>query len=147
MLSACGDSDLAFDDPPRPARTGPPAHDQQKLAWLGPRHGDLRFHSVDRSTRHRVVVNYGEPTPPDPGSGDTWHFALTVATAPRGRQTRRRLQRSLGAGVPSHLGIRYGCRHSSPPLRVVVLTADRRYEITGRNCSDLLRAGRALRPA
>ncbi len=146
-VAACGDSDPIFDDPQKPARTRPPAHDAQKIAWLGRRHGDLRFHSVDRHVRPLVRVNYGEPTPPDPGSGDTWHFALTVTTAPRRPQTRRRLQRSLGAGVPANLGIRYGCRHSTGPMRIAILTATRRYEIAGGECSALLRASRELRLA
>ncbi len=118
------------------------------LLWkLGPRYGKLRFHSVDRSRRPLVVVNYGDPRPPDPGSGDWWHFSLTVTTAPRRQETRRRLQRSLGAGVPVALGTRYGCRKPHGPVRIAVLTAAKRLEITASDCRDLLRASRKLRLA
>lgn len=139
-------------DPPKPARTSPPAHFDEKIAWLGQRYassryGNLRFHSVDRHRRPMVFVNYGEQTPPDPGRGDVWHFAMTVTTAPRRPQTRRRLQRSLGPGVPVKLGTRYGCRRSGGPRRIAVLTATLRFEIGGSDCRDLLRASHQLQLA
>jgi len=132
-------------DPPEPARTPPPSQSDGNIAWLGARYGDLGFHSVDQHLRPAVFVNYGDPTPPDPGSGDVWHFPLQVMTAPRRAETRRRLQRSLGAGIMTKLGISYGCRHPQRPRRVAVLTATQRIEITGRDCPDLLRASRHLR--
>jgi hypothetical protein len=141
-IAACG---AELEDPPEPARTQTPARSAGKVAWLGPRFGELRFHSVARGPRRVVVVNYGDPRPPDPGSGDWWHFPLTVSTAPRRPQTRGRLQRSLGAGKAARLGTRYGCRRADGPARVAVLTATRRLEITGVECPDLLRASRRLR--
>jgi len=142
-VSACaGDIDSAFEDPPRPARTGPPARTGE--AWLGPRHGGLRFYGVQRD-RRQVLVNYGEPTPPDPGSGDWWHFPLTVSTAPRRPQTRGRLQRSLGEGVAVRLGTRFGCRAAARPRRIAVLTRTVRIEVNGLSCAGLRRAARALR--
>lgn len=144
-LAACGDQ-LALDlnDPPRPQRTQPPTQLEAKIAWLGPRFGQLRFHSVDRHPPPLIFVRYGEPTPPDPGSGDVWHFALTVSTAPRRQTTARRLRRTLGTGVPVQLGTRYGCRHADAPRRVAVLTATVRIEITRLDCSQLLAASRKL---
>jgi hypothetical protein len=148
LVAGCG-ADLGSEsaDPPKPARTQTPVQFPGSIAWLGPRLGKLRFHSVDRSRRPLVVVNYGDPRPPDPGSGDWWHFALTVTTAPRRQETRRRLQRSLGAGVPVRLGTQYGCRQAHGPARIAVLTASNRVEITGSDCRDLLRASRNLRLA
>lgn len=148
LVAGCGaDAGPEPDDPAKPARTHTPAQFTESIAWLGPRYGDLRFHSVDRSLRPLVVVNYGDPRPPDPGSGDWWHFSLTVTTAPRRQETRRRLQRSLGAGAPVALGTRYGCRQPRGPARIAVLTATKRFEITGDDCRDLLRASRYLRVA
>jgi hypothetical protein len=144
-LSGCGDElALDLDDPPRPQRTQPPTQLEAKIAWLGTEFGELSFHSVDRHLPPLSIVRYGEPTPPDPGSGDVWHFALTVSTAPRRRTTKGRLQRSLGTGVPVQLGTRYGCRHADDPRRVAVLTAAVRIEITGLDCSQLLAASRKL---
>jgi hypothetical protein len=148
LVAGCGaDLGSQSEDPSRPARTPTPAQFAESIAWLGPRYGKLRFHSVDRSRRPLVVVNYGDPRPPDPGSGERWHFSLTVTTAPRRQQTRRRLQRSLAAGVPVALGTRYGCRQPHGPARIAVLTATKRVEITGSDCRDLLRASRSLRLA
>ena len=94
--------------------------------------------------RGALPIRLGERAPPDPGSGDVWHFALTVSTAPRRRTTKRRLQRTLGTGVPVPLGTRYGCRYADAPRRVAVLTATVRIEITGLDCSQLLAASREL---
>lgn len=148
LVAGCG-AELASEseDPPKPARTKTPVQFAESIAWLGPRYGKLRFHSVDRSRRPLVVVNYGDPRPPDPGSGDWWHFSLSVTTAPRRQETRRRLERSLGAGVPVSLGRRYGCREPHGPARIAVLTATKRLEITGSDCRELLRASRKLRLA
>lgn len=142
-VGAC--DSVTDDDPPKPVRTPPPSPSDGNIAWLGARYGDLRFHSVDKHLRPALFVNYGDPTPPDPGSGDVWHFPLQVMTAPRRAETRRRLQRSLGSGVVTKLGVRYGCRRSQGPQRVGVLTATQRIEITGRGCPDLLRASRHLK--
>jgi hypothetical protein len=99
---------------------------------------------VDRRHPPLVVVNYGDPRPPDPGSGDAWHFSLTVTTAPRRQDTRHRLQRTLGTGMPVKLGTRYGCRQRRGPTRIAVLTATKRLELAGSECGDLLRASREL---
>lgn len=144
-FSACGDElALEFDHPPKPQRTQPPTHIEEKVGWLGERYGDLRFHSVDQRRRPSIVVRYGDPSPPDPGSGDDWHFPLTVSTTPRRQTTKRRLQRSLGTGVPVQLGTTYGCRRADAPRRVAVLTATMRIEISGGDCSQLLGASREL---
>jgi hypothetical protein len=146
LVAGCGtDLGSGSEDPPKPARTKTPAQLAENIAWLGSRYGEMRFHSVDRSRRPVVVVNYGDPRPPDPGSGDWWHFSLTVTTAPRRPETRRRLQRSLGAGVAVRLGTRYGCRELRGPARIALLTVTKRLEITGIACRELLRASRQLR--
>ena len=142
-VSAC--DSVTDDGPPKPGRTSPPSASDGNIAWLGARYGELRFHSVDEHLRPALLVNYGDPTPPDPGSGDVWHFPLQVMTAPRRAETRQRLQRSLGAGGLTKLGTRYGCRRPHGPRRVAVLTETRRIEISGRDCPDLLRASRHLR--
>lgn len=142
-VGAC--DSVSDDGPPKRARTPPPSQGDGNIAWVGARYGDLRFCSVDEHPRSALFVNYGEPTPPDPGSGDVWHFPLQVMTAPRRADTGRRLQRSLGTGVVTKRGIRFGCRRSQGPQRVAVLTATQRIEITGSDCPGLLRASRQLR--
>ena len=148
-ISVGGCQSVTGADPPEPARTPPrtppPSQSDGNIAWLGVRYGDLGFHSVDKDLRPVVVVNYGDPTLPDRGSGDVWHFPLQVLAAPRRAETRRRLQRFLGAGVVTKLGISYGCRHPQDLDALPVLTATHRIEITGRDCPDLLRASRQLR--
>jgi len=65
-FSACGgEPGLGAEDPPRPERTKPPTQFAQRIAWLGSLYADRSFHSVDRRHRPLVVVNYGEPRPPD----------------------------------------------------------------------------------
>ena len=148
VLAGCGaELGSEAEAPRKPTRTQTPVHFADSTAWLGPLYGKLRFHSVRRSRRPLVVVNYGDPRPHDPGSGDGWRFSLTVTTAPRRGETRRRLQRVLGAGVPAPLGTRYGCRHAHAPARIAVLTATKRLEITGRDCRHLIRASRHLQLA
>ena len=144
-LSGCGGFSSDFEDPPKPAKTAPPTRSDITTAWLGPRFRTMRFHRVERHPRTGVSVYYGEPRPPDPGSGDIWRFPLTISTAPRRPQTRQRLRRSLGAGVNTKLGTRYGCRRAGDPRRVSVLTATVRIEITGVDCPDLIKASRQLR--
>jgi hypothetical protein len=148
-LSACGDSP-ALDQPevPKPARTPPPTRAGEQIAWVGLRYSGLRFHSVQRAGRGPVfAVHYGEPLEVDTGSGREWHFALTVVTAPRREETRRRVRRSLGAGVPVRRGTRYGCRRPGDRARIVVLTATQRFELTGGSCATILRASQDLRRA
>jgi len=146
-LSACSsDPEGALDcDPgPKPTPSAPPTSRGDTIGWLGLRYGKLRFHSVSRDSSG-VSVNYGTPRPIDPCSGVGYSFPITVLTASRRPETRRRLQRRLGAGVRVKHGIRYGCRRAHGPARIAVLTATLRIEIINGECGALLRASRALR--
>lgn len=143
--SAVGDRSDECDPGPMPARTPPPAdRGATPVAWLGPQHLGLRFHSV--SYRRLAQVNYGNPIVRDACSGSGYHFDISVLTAARRPETRRRLRRSLGAGVPTRLGTRYGCRRSANP-RIALLRATIRIEVIGITCDQSIAASRQLRPA
>lgn len=134
----------ACDAGPEPKRTPPPSNRGTRVAWLGPQYSGLRFHSVSYGRLARV--NYGKPTARDPCSGSGYSFDISVLTAPRRPETRRRLQRSLGAGVPAAVGARYGCRRSDNP-RIALLGATVRIEVTGATCEESIAASRELRLA
>lgn len=130
VLAGCSDtSELAkackLD--PEPAATGLPPKRDPPVAWLGPQHKALRFHSFKRLGA-QVAVSYGDPAPIDRCSTSEWGFPLQVTTFSRRATTRRRLERSLGVGVPDRLGTRFGCRRRGGPDRVAVLTRNSRVE-------------------
>ena len=147
LIAAYSDSEVrkACKVAPEPKRTPPPSHrDSRPVAWLGPQYGGLRFHSVSYGRVARV--NYGEPTARDPCSGSGYSFDISVLTAPRRPETRRRLRRSLGVGVPATVGTRYGCQRSDNP-RIALLRTTVRIEVMGTTCHQSIAASRKLRLA
>lgn len=143
--SAVSEQLQACDPGPKPARTPPPSdRGATPVAWLGPQYLGLRFHSV--SYGRLAQVNYGNPMVRDACSGSGYHFDISVLTAVRRPETRRRLRRSLGAGVPTRLGTRYGCRRSENP-RIALLTPSMRIEVIGITCDQSIAASRQLRLA
>jgi len=143
-LDSLSDGPDLCDPGPKPARTAPPSEIGVPVAWLGPQYRGLRFHSV--IYRRPVEVNYGEPVTGESCASGGYFFEIRVLSAPRRPQTRRRLRRSLGAGVPATLGTRYGCRRSAWP-RIAVLRATIRIEVIGRRCEESITASRSLRLA
>lgn len=142
--SAVSEQSETCDPGPKPARTRPPSdRGATPVAWLGPQYLGLRFHSV--SYRRLAQVNYGNPMVRDACSGSGYHFDISVLTAARRPETRRRLRRSLGAGVPTRLGTRYGCRSENP--RIALLRATMRIEVIGITCDQSIAASRQLRLA
>ena len=147
IIAVYSDSEVqkACDAGPKPKRTQPPdSRGGTSVAWLGPQYGGLRFHSVSYGRVARV--NYGEPTARDPCSGSGYSFDVSVLTAPRRPETRRRLRQSLGAGVPATVGTRYGCRRSDNP-RIALLRTTVRIEVMATTCDQSIAAGRKLRLA
>lgn len=144
VLYSDSDVQKACDAGPEPKRTPPPSSRGTRVAWLGPQYSGMRFHSVSYGRLARV--NYGKPTARDPCSGSGYSFDMSVLTAPRRPETRRRLRRSLGAGVPARVGTRYGCRRSDNP-RIALLGATVRIEVTGATCQESIAASRELRLA
>lgn len=141
--SATSGQSEACDPGLKPARTQPPSQrGATPVAWLGPQYNGLRFHSV--SYGRPVEVNYGDPMVRDACSGSGYHFNISVLTAPRRAETRRRLRRALGPGVPTTLGTRYGCRRSDNP-RIALLRATIRIEVIGMTCEESIAAARSLR--
>lgn len=143
-LDSLSDGPDLCDPGPKPARTPPPSQRAVPVAWLGPQYSGLRFHSV--TYRRAVEINYGEPVTGESCASGGYFFELRVLTAPRRPETRRRLRRSLGAGVPTTLGTRYGCRRSEWP-RIAILRATMRIEVIGRTCEQSIAASRGLRLA
>lgn len=144
IIAVYSDSEVqkACDAGPKPKRTQPPeSRGGTSVAWLGPLYGGLRFHSVSYGRVARV--NYGEPTAHDPCSGSGYSFDMSVLTARRRPETRRRLRQSLGAGVPASIGTRYGCQRSDNP-RIALLRTTVRIEVMATTCDQSIAASRKL---
>lgn len=145
VLDSFSDEHSELCDPgPKPARTPPPSERAVPVAWLGSQYSGLRFHSA--IYRRPVEVNYGEPVTGESCASGGYFFAISVLTAPRRPETRRRLRRSLGPGVRTTRGTRYGCRRSESP-RIALLSATIRIEVIGTTCRESIAASRSLRLA
>ena len=144
FVALYSNDEVTCDAGPKPKRTPPPARRSTSVAWLGPQYNGLRFHSVSYGRPARV--NYGEPRALDACSGYGYSFDMSVLTAPRRPETRRRLRRARGPGVRTTRGMRYGCRRSDNP-RIALIDKRLRVEVMANTCAESIAASRHVRLA